>query len=98
LSNNWNSREFASRHGARVSELYWHERLVSRIPFAALRGDFVRRPAMGHSRGGVFVLSGGLDLLRNARAPAAQIRAGLRRHQTRFGFVFVLAKEFLRTE
>lgn len=98
LMNKWNAREFARRHGCLVPELYWHGWLVSRIPFATLPEHYVLRPVMGHSRNGVFVVCGKLDLLRNNPVTPAGIRAGLRRHQARFGFVPVLAEEFLRTE
>lgn len=98
LSNKWNAREFARRHGCRVPELFWHGRLASRIPFGSLPEHYVLRPVMGHSRDGVFVVAGDLDLLRNQRVTPEKIRAGLRRHQARFGFVPILAEQFLRTE
>ena len=32
LSNKWNAREFAQRHGVRVPELYWYGRRLSALP------------------------------------------------------------------
>jgi len=67
LSNKWNARQFAERHGLRVPELYWHGRNLSRLDFGTLPERFVIRPVFGHSRKGVLVLCDGVDLLSDAK-------------------------------
>jgi len=63
LSNKWNSREFAARHGCRLPDLYWCGRDPRRLEFESLPRSYVIRPTSGSFRRGVVVCHQGTDLL-----------------------------------
>lgn len=88
LSNKWNSREFAVRHGVRVPRLYWSGRDVDAIPFDELPDDYVIRLTSGHSSEQVVVLRAGVDLLTGTRYDRARVREH---------FATLLAAAFSRT-
>jgi hypothetical protein len=62
LSNKWNAREFASRHGCRVPELYWYGRDLRHAPFESLPDHYVIRQSFGSGRRQVFVFGGGREI------------------------------------
>jgi hypothetical protein len=77
LSNKWNAREFATRHGCRVPALYWHGRAPWKIPFESLAPRYVVRPCWGEARRGVHVVADGRELLRGEPASAPEVRGRL---------------------
>jgi hypothetical protein len=74
LLDKWNSREFVSRHGCPVPELYWAGAELADAPFESLPRDFVIRPVLGAAQRGVLVVADGWDLMRNRAAPLAELR------------------------
>lgn len=79
LSNKWNAREFALKHGCRVPELYWCGKNVDEIPFHSLPGHYVLRPVVGHSKKGLFVMANGVNLLDGKSYDRQQLITELRR-------------------
>lgn len=63
LSNKYNAREFARKHGCQVAELYWSGREVRQIPFDTLPEYYVIRPTIGHSSGLVFLMNNGVNIM-----------------------------------
>lgn len=98
LSNKWNAREFAQKHGVRVPALYWVGRRLGALPLDFLPDHFVIRPSFGHSRQGVFVMAKGVDLLTDTPYTTASLRAHLRRTAGRWTVLPLLVEEFARTE
>lgn len=95
LSNKWNAREFAERHGLRVPELYWHGRNLSRLDFNALPECFVIRPTFGHSRQGVFVICDGVNLLSGTKVSRRDVLRALAGRARRLLMGPVLVEEFV---
>lgn len=98
LSNKWNSREFAQKHGCRVPALYWYGRRVGALPITALPEHFVIRPVWGDSRRGVYVVAGDRELLRQRVYSQAQLMAELRRDRGSISRFPILVEEFVKTE
>ena len=98
LLNKWNSREFAKRHGCRVPALYWSGRSVSRTPLDDLPDSFVIRPSFGTNREGVYVMTGGVDLLTGEPHTRAGLRARLFERVGRRSNPPLLVEEFVRSE
>jgi hypothetical protein len=78
LSNKWNSREFARRHGVAVPELYWHGRSLEELCFDALPDCYVIRPTTGHSARNVFAMAEGVNLLDGKPWSEDRLREALR--------------------
>ncbi len=95
LSNKWNAREFAERHGLRVPELYWHGRNLSRLDFNAFPDCFVIRPTFGHSRQGVFVICDGVNLLSGAKVSRRDVLRASGGRARRLLMGPVLVEEFV---
>ncbi len=95
LSNKWNAREFAERHGLRVPELYWHGRNLSRLDFNTLPECFVVRPTFGHSRQGVFVICDGVNLLSGTKVSRRDVLRASARRARRLLMAPVLVEEFV---
>ena len=95
LSNKWNARQFAERHGLRVPELYWHGRNLSRLDMDALPGCFVIRPTFGHSQDGVFVVCNGVNLLSGSKVSRRDVMRALGGRAKRFLMGPVLVEEFV---
>ena len=74
LSNKWNAREFATRHGVRVPRLYWSGNDVDAIPFDKLPDAYVIRLTSGHSGKQVVVMRRGVNLLDGIAYTQAQLR------------------------
>jgi hypothetical protein len=79
LIQKWNSREFASKHGCRVPELYWSGGPFARAPLESLPDHFVVRPVRGAGHRGVLVVSVGRELLRQESATDSELRRRLSR-------------------
>ncbi len=95
LSNKWNARQFAERHGLRVPELYWHGRNLSKLDMDALPACFVIRPTFGHSQDGVFVMCNGVDLLSGAKVSRRDVMRALGGRAKRFLMGPVLVEGFV---
>jgi len=95
LSNKWNAREFAERHGLRVPELYWHGRNLSRLDFNTLPECFVIRPTFGHSRQGVFVICDGVNLLSGIKVSRRDVLRASAGRARRLLMGPVLVEEFV---
>ena len=99
LSNKWNSREFAARHGLHVPELYWHGRDVDEVPFASLPDHYVVRSTTGHTRQNVLIMSEGVNLAENTRLDIDGVKRRMKGFLDRgFWRTRLLVEEFLRTE
>lgn len=101
LVGKWNGREFATRHGCTVPELYWRGCRAfapAALRRASLPRHFVIRPIWGHSRHGVYVVTDGRDLLRGESASPAELGARLLRSSPWSWTAPILLEEFVRTE
>lgn len=79
LTNKFNSRAFAIRHGCRVPRLFWHGTDVDALPFATLPPAYVVRPAWGTaSCAGICVMHGHRDLMADRDRSLDELRAALR--------------------
>lgn len=97
LISKWNGREFASRHGLPVVELYWCRLPLGRLPFESLPPHFVVRPLRGHGRSGVYVMAEGRDLVRHQAISPAELRRRVRRSRDGLWTLPILAEEFVRS-
>ena len=98
LIQKWNSREFASKHGCRVPELYWSGGPFARPPLESLPDHFVVRPVRGAARRGVLVVSGGRELLRQESATESELRRQLSRLRRLRYPATILIEEFVRDD
>jgi len=98
LSNKWNSREFAQKHGCRVPALYWCGRRAGALPIDSLPEHFVIRPIWGDSRRGTYVFAGDQELLRHRVYTKVQLLAQLRRDRGWVSRFPIMAEEFVKTE
>ena len=98
LSNKWNAREFASKLGCRVPDLYWHGRNVAALDVAALPSHYVIRPTIGHSTGGVFVMADGRNLLDGRTYSPDKLKRHLAQTVAGDPRVSLLVEEFMKSE
>jgi hypothetical protein len=98
LSNKWNGREFARKHGCRVPTLYWYGRRVARLPFDALPSRYVIKSAFGKSGERVHVMRGDTDALHRVSYTAAELRTHLVESYGRVSLVPLLVEEFVGGE
>lgn len=63
LSNKYNAREFAKKHGCRVARLYWKGSSLNEINFKHLPKQYVIRPTRGHTCTNVYLMNNGINLL-----------------------------------
>ena len=94
LINKWNSREFASRRGVRVPEVYWCGRSLWRLPARSLPARFVVRPVWGRKRRGVYVVADGRELLRGTSVRSEELRRRLVREHGPLALDPLLVEEF----
>jgi hypothetical protein len=79
LTNKWNSRAFAVKHGCRVPELYWHGTDVERLPFSELPEAYVVRPMWGTFLcRSTCVMSNGRNLMNDRQYSPDELREELR--------------------
>lgn len=98
LSNKWNSREFVSKFGVRVPDLYWHGRNIQELDFQNLPSHYVIRSAIGHSGKNIFVMAEGVNLLDKKEYTEAELRKALSRIIDDNPSTLLLVEEFLKTE
>jgi hypothetical protein len=98
LIQKWNSREFVSKHGCRVPELYWSGGPFSRAPLESLPDNFVVRPVRDSAHRGVLVVSDGRDLLRQEPATESELRTRLSPPHRLRRPTTILIEEFARGE
>ena len=98
LSNKYNSREFAKKHGCKVPELYWRGRDINKIPMNDLPKQFVIRPTIGHSCNHVFLINDEVNLMdRQVYSKEALLRI-LAAEIKKNAYLEFLIEEFLKTE
>jgi len=99
LSNKWNGREFARRHGVAVPELYWFGADPEAVPFGDLPDRFVLRATSGHSSKNVLVIDRGRNVFDGAETGPAEIVARLEEMRRRGpSTLCFLVEEKLRPE
>ncbi len=98
LSNKYNSREFAKKHGCRVPELYWYGTDTSQINFGALPAQYVIRPTIGHSCQSVFLMDGTKNLLDAKDYSPQDITSVMDKVTADNPGLEFLIEEFVRTE
>lgn len=98
LSNKYNSREFAKKHGCKVAELYWKGRNINELPFDKLPDHYVIRPTIGHSCQLVFLMSGTTNLMDKKTYSHSEIAALLKEQVAKNPYLEFLVEEFIRTE
>jgi hypothetical protein len=98
LSNKHNAREFASKFGCKVPQLFWEGREVETINFASLPKNYVIRPTIGHSSNYVFVMKDGYNLFDKKSYQPQEILAILKRQLADNKYLHFLIEEFLQNE
>lgn len=98
LSNKFNAREFAHKHGCKLPELYWKGADVDNINFTALPANYVIRPTTGHCSSLVFLMRDGLNLFDRKSYTSEQIREILRDETENKPHLEFLFEEFLEQE
>lgn len=98
LSNKYNSREFAKKHGCKVAELYWKGRDINTIDFDTLPPQFVIRPTKGHSLGFVFLIDNSVNLMDGKTYSKEDIKKTLAKALDENEKLEFLIEEFLKTE
>jgi hypothetical protein len=95
LSNKWNAREFARKHGCSVPALYWYGRRPAHLSLEKLPSNYVIKPALGQSCRQVYVMSADIDLMHRRRLAAPELRAHLIDTYGRVSLVPILVEEFV---
>ncbi|EOR95401.1 putative glycosyltransferase [Arcticibacter svalbardensis MN12-7] len=98
LSNKYNAREFAIKHGCKVADLYWRGSDVQQINFETLPLYYVIRPTVGHSSNLVFLMHNGLNLFDDKGYSPEDIRDILRSEVDKNPDLEFLIEEFLENE
>jgi hypothetical protein len=98
LSNKFNSREFVTKLGGRVPDLYWKGRDVSNINFRQLPRQFVIRPTLGHSCNLVFLMNDSVNLMDQRTYKHKELVAILKKAVAEHPHVEFLVEEFIRSE
>jgi hypothetical protein len=81
LTNKWNSRVFAEKHGCRVPKLYWHGTNVTKLPLSELPDAYVIRPMWGTALArNVCVMLNGHNLMNDQQYSPRELREEL--HET----------------
>ncbi len=95
LSNKWNAREFALRHGCRVPELYWYGRDIRQAPFETLPDHYVIRQSFGSGRQQVFVFGDGREIVWGREIGVDAMHRRLGGTARSFGRGRILVEEFV---
>lgn len=98
LSNKYNSREFARKHGCRVPELYWKGNNYTAIDFDNLPEHYVIRPTKGHSLKLVFLIKNSINLMDGKKYSKEDIKVVLSKALYDDQKIEFLFEEFVRTE
>ncbi|WP_242916175.1 ATP-grasp fold amidoligase family protein [Pontibacter liquoris] len=98
LSNKYNAREFASKHGCRVPALFWRGREVNMIDFDALPPQYVIRPTIGHSSQKVFLMDGAVNLMDNRSYTPDHLKKALSGAIAENPYLEFLLEEFVKDE
>lgn len=98
LSNKFNAREFAIKHGCSVPELFWKGSDVENINFSALPPQYVIRPTIGHSCNNVFVIKNGLNLFDHKYYTPEKLRVALKLEIRKTPAQEFLVEEFLMND
>ncbi|MFD2513093.1 ATP-grasp fold amidoligase family protein [Pontibacter locisalis] len=98
LSNKYNSREFAKKHGCQVPQLYWKGRETEEIPFDRLPQQYVIRPTVGHSANLVFLMDHSVNLMDKRSYTREEITETLGKALAQNPYLEFLIEEFVRSE
>lgn len=98
LSNKSNAKEFAKKHGCRVTQLYWKGKDLSTLDIDALPEHYVIRPTIGHSCNLVFLMENGLNLMDSKYYSNKELLAILQEALSENPYQEFLVEEFVRTE
>ncbi|OLY92692.1 TupA-like ATPgrasp [Cnuella takakiae] len=98
LSNKFNAREFAKKHGCQVAELYWRGRDLNTLDFAQLPAQYVMRPTIGHNSNQVFLMNDGVNILENKPYTPEEIKAALQKAFDANPSLEFVVEEFLQNE
>lgn len=98
LSNKSNSREFATAHGCKISELYWKGKDFSQVDFSALPPNYVIRPTIGRSSKMVFLMKDGVNLMDKKPYQKEDILRVLEAAVVKHPYPDFFFEEFLQTE
>lgn len=98
LSNKSNSREFATAHGCKISDLYWKGKDFSQVDFSALPAAYVIRPTIGRSSKMVFLMKNGINLMDNKPYAKEGILRLLEAAVVKHPYPDFFFEEFLQTE
>ena len=98
LSNKYNSREFAGKHGCKVAALIWKGRDIDTIDFKNLPENYVIRPTIGHSANLVFLMKKDYNLFDKKTYTTAQIKESLKTAIASNDKLEFLVEEFLKNE
>ncbi|WP_347158089.1 ATP-grasp fold amidoligase family protein [Pontibacter chitinilyticus] len=98
LSNKYNAREFAHKHGCKVPELYWKGRNCRQIDFSKLPAHYVIRPTIGHSCNCVFLMDNTMNLMDHRNYTPEEIVSFLEKVVQENPLIEFLVEEFIRTE
>ncbi|MDO6391452.1 ATP-grasp fold amidoligase family protein [Pontibacter sp. BT731] len=98
LSNKYNAREFAKKHGCRVPDLYWKGRNIEAIDFSKLPEQFVIRPTIGHSSNNVFLMNKNYNQMDNKFYSAEEISKVMEAALNKDARLEFLIEEFVRDE
>lgn len=98
LSNKYNAREFAKKHGCRVADLYWRGRALETIDFDSLPPWYVIRPTFGHSCNMVFLMNNGVNMLDKRAWSREELTAFMQKALSKNEKMEFLIEEFVRSE
>lgn len=98
LSNKSNAKEFAKKHGCRVTGLYWKGRDLTTLNFDVLPEHYVIRPTIGHSCNLVFLMKNGLNLMDKRYYSNKELLTILEEAIATNTYQEFLVEEFVRTE
>lgn len=98
LSNKFNAREFAKKHGCDVAKLLWKGADAEHIDFSALPPQYVIRPTIGHSCNNVYIMTNGVNLFDHKYYTPAGIKDALKIETLKNPAQEFLIEEFLMND
>jgi hypothetical protein len=98
LSNKYNSREFAGKHGCKIPLLIWKGRDIDDIDFKNLPENYVIRPTIGHSANSVYLMKKNYNLFDKKNYTNAEIKKILKADIESNKDLEYLVEEFLTNE
>lgn len=97
LSNKFNSREFALKHGCRVPQLYWKGKDIRQCDFTQLPPQFVIKPTNGHSSRNIFLMKEGFNVMDQQTYSEAELINAVSQIPLQ-PYADIIIEEFIRSE